>query len=412
MEKLDRISTGTRTAVIWLTVSVLVVLALVVGLSRQLEKSDPELATAVFPLNANGTAEKIASQLARTNESAELLDLRQELQGAIGYDRVDARLFGLMGEITGRLDGEESARPYFDHAFRLSKTELLTLHHMVVRSVQEVRPVDAIGYLDVLLRRWPDRFDQLVPILPALLSDPAGYQAVLARLGEAPPWRGAAIAALARQPETTSLSDRLIFELQGTENPPTPQEISTAIAAHIRDKRYDDAYRMFLFTLTPEEQQRNGYVFNGEFSYPSIRRPFDWQFQDQSGVEIAMPARDGGALVRFLDKPVKSISLQQYLHLPPGEYRLTLEASARNLSLPKNLFWSLRCADPNSELGRIDVPEGTYSQTRVETDFEVAAADCPIQSLRLETGLIAESWRYRYAGSLTMHRIMIERIQP
>lgn len=416
MEKLGLASTGLRKAAVWLIVSILVVLAALVGTSRFLESSDPDLALAFFPLNSEGIAQKAARRLVEQQDEGALLDLRRDIQAAIQYDRLDARLVSLLGEITSRLSGPESARPYFDHAFRLSKTELLTLNQKIVQSAYDNQPVEALRYLDIVLRRWPDRFDQVAAIIPALLNTPEGYAAVLANLANEPPWRSGVITRLARQPETTPLAGRLLLDLQATASPPRSPELAASIGAYIRQQNYEDAYRLFLFTLSDEERKRNGYVFNGDFRHATTRRPFDWQSQAQSGVEIIMPSDRGGradgAVVRFLEKPVKTISLSQYLHLPTGDYRLSLDASARSLSLPKELFWSLKCARPNRDIARMNIPEGSFTQSRIDQDFQIDAAACPIQILRLETGLVAESWRHRYSGMLTMHKMQIERVQP
>ena len=389
-----------------------------IGLSRLHDRDNPELAVALYPLNTDALVRVIAGQLSGDVGRADLQKLQRRVQDALRYDRIDARLFSLLGEISSRLDGPESGGPFFDHAFRLSRTDILALHQMIVRSVERDRkPADAVGYLDILLRRWPERFDRVEPILPALLADQDGYEAILEHLADDPPWRARLVTSLAKEPGSVSAAEKLLFDLSETKSPPRSAEISAAINGYFSQQRYDDAYRLFLFTLTDRERELNGYVFNGSFAPVSSRRPFDWQLREQSGLEVVMPNGKGqpatsGARIRFLDKPVKTISLQQYLHLPSGDYRLSLDASANNLKLPKDLYWSLNCVDPNAGLERLNIPEGSYDHSTLTTDFRVESATCPLQLLRLETGLIAESWRYRYSGTLTMHRLGIERVRP
>ena len=119
---------------------------------------------------------------------------------------------------------------------------------------------------------------------------------------------------------------------------------------------------------------------------------------------------EGGATVRFLNTPVKNTALQQYIQLPPGSYKISLAASARNLKLPKELFWSIRCVGPAGEIARFNIPEGTYNRQALSLDFSVGPAGCPMQLLKLETAAIAESWRFRYVGTLVMHKLSIERL--
>ncbi|TIT85686.1 MAG: hypothetical protein E5W41_08235, partial [Mesorhizobium sp.] len=139
-------------------------------------------------------------------------------------------------------------------------------------------------------------------------------------------------------------------------------------------------------------------------------KPFDWQVRDQPGVEVTFATSqdavegDGGATLRFLDTPIKNTALQQYIELPPGSYRISLVASGRNLKLPKELFWAIRCVDPASEIARLTVPEGTFNRQSLSQEFSVGPAGCPMDMLRLETAAIAESWRFRYIGTLVMHK--------
>jgi hypothetical protein len=111
-----------------------------------------------------------------------------------------------------------------------------------------------------------------------------------------------------------------------------------------------------------------------------------------------------------LNTPVKNTAIQQYIELPPGSYKLSLIASARNLKLPKGLFWSIRCVDPAGEIARFNIPEGTFNRQNLSLEFSVGPIACPMQLLRLETTAIAESWRFRYVGTLVMHKLSIERV--
>jgi hypothetical protein len=87
-----------------------------------------------------------------------------------------------------------------------------------------------------------------------------------------------------------------------------------------------------------------------------------------------------------------------------------LDATARNLVLPKELFWSLRCVGRNTQLVKLGIPEGSFDDQVFSATFTVDHEDCEMQVLKLETALIAESWRYRYVGTVTMHGIRIERL--
>ncbi|RWK99195.1 MAG: hypothetical protein EOR55_33230, partial [Mesorhizobium sp.] len=245
---------------------------------------------------------------------------------------------------------------------------------------------------------------------------PDGYQAVLAAIRAAAPWRGDLLVALGKTPAGLDLANRLLLDLTGSSAPPNQSELSYVIHSSIRQNKYEQAYRLFLFSLSDQERNLAGYVFNSTFEPTSSGKPFDWQVGDQSGLEVKFAtSRDavegeGGATVRFLNTPVKNTALQQYIQMPPGSYKVSLLASARNLKLPKELFWSIRCAGPAGEIARFNIPEGTYNRQALGQEFSVGSAGCPMQLLRLETAAIAESWRFRYVGTLVMHKLSIERL--
>ncbi|MFC3322086.1 hypothetical protein [Mesorhizobium cantuariense] len=274
----------------------------------------------------------------------------------------------------------------------------------------------AVGEIDTLLRRWPERFPVIAAGMPAILSDPNGYQAVLAATKAGAPWRANLFSALGQDPRGLRAANQLLLDLAGSGSPPTSKELSAVINGYIRQKEYEAAYRLFLFSLSDQERTLGGYIFNGGFEPVRSGKPFDWQLHDRSGLEITFAGSgdvgesDSGATIRFLNTPVKNAALQQYVELPPGSYRISLIASARNLKLPKQLFWSIRCADPAAEIARFNIPEGTFNRQDLSLDFAIGPSACPMQLLRLETAAIAESWRFRYVGTLVMHKLSIERV--
>jgi hypothetical protein len=58
---------------------------------------------------------------------------------------------------------------------------------------------------------------------------------------------------------------------------------------------------------------------------------------------------------------------------------------------------------------KLGIPEGSFNNQALSAAF-VVGPGCEMQALKLQTALIAESWRYRYAGVIMMHGIRIERL--
>ncbi|MER8848747.1 tetratricopeptide repeat protein [Mesorhizobium australicum] len=401
---------------VWFVAFVLVLIASSIGLSRLIETGTPSVSLALDPLNVDALIGEIAGKLNQTNDGADLDGLAIKARNALRFNVADARLYSLIGEIKYRQGEKDQAFELFDRARMLSKTEIHALQRSIDRSVETGNLVRAVAEIDILLRRWPDQFSTVAAGWPAILANPDGYGAVLAAIRAQAPWRGKLLSTLGQNHQGLAAANQLLLDLAGSSTPPTSNELSAVIDGHIKQRQYDPAYRLFLFSLSDEERKLGGYVFNGGFEPVQSGKPFDWVIHDRSGMEITFAGSrdagesDRGATIRFLNTPVKNAALQQFIKLPPGSYRISLNASATTLKLPRDLFWSLRCVAPSREIARFNIPEGTYNRRRQTLDFTVEPAACPMQLLRLETDAIAQSWRFRYVGTLVMHKLSIERV--
>ncbi|WP_287120080.1 hypothetical protein [Mesorhizobium sp.] len=405
-----------RRSGVWFAASVIVLAASSIGLSRFLETETPTVSLALDPLNVNALISEITNDLNDASDAPDLDALLDKAGRALRFDLADARLYSLIGEIKYRKGDKDQAYELFDRARKLSKTEIHALQRSISRSIETGDLSGAVREIDILLRRWPDRFPDVAEGLPTILSSPDGYQAVLAAIKAEAPWRTNLFATLRRTPEGLDSANRLLLDLKGSDAPPKSNELSAVIGGYILQKEYESAYRLFLFSLTDEQGKLGGYIFNSTFEPVYSGKHFDWQLRDQSGLEVTFATSqgaiegEGGATVRFLNTPVKNTALQQYIQLPPGSYKISLIASARNLKLPKELFWSIKCVGQASETARFKIPEGTYNRQALSQEFSIRRAGCPMQLLRLETAAIAESWRFRYVGTLVMHKLSIERL--
>ncbi|SIT58112.1 conserved hypothetical protein [Mesorhizobium prunaredense] len=386
-----------------------------IGLSRFLETETPAVSLVLDPLNVDALIGGITGDLNDTSNTPDFDALLAKAESALRFDLADARLYSLIGEIKYRQGAKDQAYEFFDQARKLSKTEILSLQRSIGRSIGIGDLSGAVRDIDILLRRWPDQLSAIAEGLPTILSNPDGYHAVLAAIRAAAPWRSNLLITLAKTPDGLDFANRLLLDLTGTSAPPNSSELSYVIKGYIGQKEYERAYRLFLFSLSDQERKLGGYVFNSTFEPVRSGKPFDWHVGDQSGLEVTFATSqdavegEGGATVRFLNTPVKNTALQQYVQLPPGSYKISLAASARNLKLPKELFWSIRCVAPAGEIARFNIPEGTYNRQALSQDFSVGPG-CSMQLLKLETAAIAESWRFRYVGTLVMHKLSIERL--
>ncbi len=381
------------------------------GLSRSVETSAPQSALRLNPWNADARVASVSNALnAQGSSSPDLAEVADDARRGLWLAPVDARFRSLLGEVRRRQGDRVAAQQLFIEAQTVSPTELHALGQLILAAGERGDVSEAVRLLDVLLRRWPDELKTIEPALPSLLASAEGQQAVLNVLQHAPPWRSRFVAALARNDAGLPSASQLILDLAESAAPPTSGEISTVVNGFLRAKRYDDAHRLFLLTLSEADFGRAGLVHNGRFDAAASPSPFNWQFASTSAAEVRLDGAPpfAGAGVRFLNKPARDIRLRQTVLLGPGRYRLAVETSGGSLVAPRGLYWSVRCLAPSREIVRIDVPPGTYRDRLISTEFEVD--DCAAQSVELRSGLVADSWVYRYSGRVTFHSLGIERI--
>lgn len=385
----------------------LLLLVFLAALSRHLEPLDAQCALRINPLNAEA---RLAALTSSVNEGRLSPAIVAGIAEGMVLDPADARYFSLMGAVRLRQGNGDEAQSLFEQANRLSKTEIYALQNLLFHALSTKDYSRAVDYLDTLLRRWPSKFDELSSLLPALLGDEQAYPVVLERLRHQVPWRSKLILSLAGADDTNGLAYRLVLDLQRGGAPATNSEKAAVINNLIRVRAYDDAYRLFLVTMSDEDKKRSGYIYNSTFSIDQGGQVFAWTYRDTAAAEIKFSAAapDNGAIVRFLNKPAKNIAFAQLLVLPSGSYRLQIDASAINLKAPRELFWLIRCIDPSREIARIAIEDGSYRNKIHDAEFKVEG--CKAQVISLATGVVAESWRYSYSGQAIFHNVTIKGI--
>lgn len=311
---------------------------------------------------------------------------------------------------------EKTADALFDIALSLSRTEAIALQRTMIRAAADGDHAAAIEKLDILFRRWPEQFSAFADAIPQLLRTPDGYETALAALANHPPWRARFLQTLNTDPDSIDLAYRLQLDLNQDTEETVPREIGGTLSGLLRARRYDQAYRLFLLTLNETDRAHYGYVFNSGFDLEPSGRPFDWRLASRPGVKLSRTAidtpdgKDFRLDLQFLGKPIKRIDVGQFLYLPAGQYRMTINIDASNLTAPKGLHFDIICIDPKSRIMRIDVPQGSYRRETLEGNFILPDAGCELFRLEMGTDLIAESFRYRYTGTLSVHSISLGRI--
>lgn len=385
----------------------------VTGLGGLYRSADPARALVYNPFDGEARAQFIKKATAPTADEADLRKSKDVAWNGIRYAPIDARMRSLLAEVHRQQGEEQEAALGYKTALALSRTDSIALQRRLQTALEQGDFESAVAKLDVLFRRWPSAFDSFAPAVPFVLRDPDGFQFAIDRLRQNPPWRALFLTILDRDPQTLDLSYRVLLALN--QDGSRPDETVRAQNALLRNRDYVSAFRLFLLTQSDEDRQNFGYVFNGKFALESLNRPFDWYIANTPGVSIRREPHVGDGeqeyevKIHFLSKPVRRIGFSQVLLIPPGNYRLVVEANATNIKAPKGLYFELECLDPRGDVTRLDIPTGSYRDDVLQGSFSVPDATCKAFQLALKTGLKVESFRYRYSGILTVTSVSISR---
>lgn len=383
-------------------------------MSRNNQVTDPAFALTLNPFNSDAAVNLVVDAL-NGEPAPDLQRLSSLATGLISASPSDARGYSILGAVEERRGNDEVAQQLYQLALGHSKSELHALLRTVQFRLEEGDTAGAIENIDLLLRRWPGYWDQVLPALSSLASNPATAGLLAAKLNQFPPWRGKAITALSKEPANLAM----LRDLIGSSSPEARNSLGwtadrdNVIAALIGAKAFTDAYSLFLSTLTEREKDVAGYVYDGRFELPAGRGYFGWRVQRSGATDVRLGEQAGmeqsGLRVRFLESPARPGIVVQNLMLPFGQYSLAVSASGSGLRSPKALYWSIRCVG-GSVLAKLPVAEGSFRDARLQVKFEVPASDCVRQVLSLDTDVRTESWRDRYQGEVRFTDLAITRL--
>ena len=380
-------------------------------MSRNNEATDPGFALTFNPTSSEATVNFVVGEL--NGQKQPDLPLLTDLAGRmISWSPADARGYSILGAVEERGGNKEGAQALYQVALEHSKSELHALLRTAQARLQEADTAGSLENIDLLLRRWPSYWEQVEPILLVAASNQEAAVLLQNKLNDMPPWRGRAVAALARDPAALGVLRNLIASSPDDvrTKPTWIAERDTVIAALVGNKAFTEAYGLFLSTMTAQEAEASAYVFDGAFKLPLSRTYFGWRAQKPGATEVRLGEEaDEGLRVRFLDSPARPGIVSQNTVLPFGRYSLSVQASATALNAPKELFWSIRCGG-GAVLATLDVPSGTFSSTQLQAELEVPATGCPMQVISLDTEVRTESWRDRYQGEVKFDNLALTRL--
>ncbi len=259
-----------------------------------------------------------------------------------------------------------------------------------------------ITHLDRLLTLSPGQTTAIFPTFASLVSDPDGRAALVGYVAnKAPPWRQGFLAQFAATAADANLVSQVFNTLRRAKFPLTPAERELWSRRLLRDGQVQQAYYLWVESMTSEQREFLGNVFDGGFELVSTGSQFDWRFGSVPGALIGLQGGGGvsgrqALTIKFHYRHVQFRHVTQTLALPPGNYRLLGRLKLDSLQTERGLQWTVSCAGSRVALGASDRFSGRAPWSDFSTNFSVPADACKAQVLTLE--IPARTRREQWVG--------------
>ena len=337
-------------------------------------------------------------------------------QRAIRLSPLDGRSYRVLAQIAESRGDAPRALALYQIAARHSPRDLRSHVWLANHYLRSDTPEAALPHLDAMLRVQPGSMPILFPQLVAFASHARTQPALAALLAADPPWRWQVLTKLCREAKDPGALTPFIEDLRKLPGGIHEDEMAVWLDRLVADRRWGQAYLLWVAQLPPERRKVIGNVFDGGFESEPSNEGFDWRFGQVQGARIdLLPITGAGGeralRVAFEDQRVPFNHVRQLLALPPGAYRMTGRARAEDLRNERGLVWTLRCAEQNKPLASSEPVRGNSGWRDFSLDFSVPAQDCGGQWLQLSLPARIRA-EQRIGGRVWYDDLSIARIDP
>lgn len=269
--------------------------------------------------------------------------------------------------------------------------------------------------VDGLIRANPPLRYKLYDAIAMFARNAASRAPLVGLLAKDPPWRKDFLSYLPRTSLDISSIVTLIADLRATRSPPLTSELTPFISKLIANGTVEQAYSLWLTSLSEAQLTRAGFIYNGNFEARlSQLGPFDWIIVQAKNVRtrtVSTTSNERGTVleIAFAGSRISYRNIYQRLLLPPGRFTLTGQYWANKLENDRGLAWRISCeTSPDLALAETTAMKGTRDWGPFEVDFRIPDTGCVSQILRLELNAKAKL-DLEVSGMLRFDNLKIER---
>jgi len=329
-----------------------------------------------------------------------------------------AALLVLARDFERQSNAKEAARAY-EAAYQLAPNDREVLGATAEFHLRSGNVAAAVGLLGRLAESYPETRERVFPVLAEILASRQHTQAWDAVVARGQDWIGPFVLASCNRGVDPA---RLVaLHLKRIAAVKVASQETACLVDRLRVAgRWDEAYQLWLNTLSRERLADVGFVFNGGFEYVPSGIGFDWMPTKRPEREVGhtvdlvstLGAVGKRALrVAYNGKRQGGIPIAQFLALAPGRYVLSGMARVDGVKAGRGVQWTVRCVSGEKFAAPLAVSErfvGSSEWRRFSTELTVART-CPGQVLQLENVGADEGITY-LAGTVWFDDLVLRRV--
>jgi hypothetical protein len=312
----------------------------------------------------------------------------------------------------------EAARAYAA-AYQLAPDDREVLGATAEFRLRNGNVAEGVALLGRLAENYPQTRDRVFPVLAEILvsrQHPRAWDAVAAQGQD---WIGPFVLASCNRGVDPAMLAPL-HSKRIASGKVTAQE-TACLVDHLRSAgRWEEAYQVWLNSLSRERLADVGFVFNGGFEYAPSGIGFDWMPTKRPEREVGHTVEIAATLgavgkralrVSYNGKRQAGVPITQFLALAPGRYMLSAMGRSDGLKAGRGVQWTVRCVRGDKLEAPLAVSErfvGSSEWRRFSLELDIART-CPGQVLQLESAGADEGITY-LAGTVWFDDLVLRRI--
>jgi hypothetical protein len=292
-----------------------------------------------------------------------------------------------------RRDNPAAAERAYRAAVDLAPADREVLNAAAAFFLTQGRVEPAVLLLERLADLYPDTREKVFPLLAGFFFSGDGAAAWSAAVARNPAWIAPFIVASCRSGLDPSVLAALLLKRMVAGLATEPETACVVDRLRLAG-RWDEAYHLWLNSLSRAQLASVGFVYNGGFESVPTPGGFDWMLSTRPEREaghaadiVLFPAGGTRSLrIAYNGKRQNGIPAAQYLAVPPGKYTFTGLARIERMTLGRGVQWTIRCVDQGRSGAVVASSErfiGSSDWQRFAFDVTIPT-QCPGQILQLE----------------------------